>query len=138
LAGLIVFQFYRRQFFLNILLALYFLSVILFLTALPAYQREYETYVKMAPYFEKNTYQEVYLLQHSDRMVYPSFIKFYQPQTQYIKINDRKMASQVIKNLNPQKTYAVIIEGDIDGVPNLRKLPEYRFKFLTITFLSKP
>jgi hypothetical protein len=68
-------------------------------------------------------------------MIYPSFIKYYQPQTEYLKINDRREATQAIINLGG--TYAAIIEGEIDGI-NLRRLPSYRFKFLTTTFLSNP
>jgi hypothetical protein len=92
----------------------------------------------MIPYFEKNHYEKVYLIQYSDRMIYPSFIKYYQPQTDYVKIDDRREAARVIKNLNLNETYAAIIEGDIDGIANMKRLPGYRFKFLTTTFLTNP
>jgi len=138
LIGYIGFQFYRKKILLNVLLGIYFIGVILFLSALPDYQKKYETYAQMIPYFKKNRYEKVYLIQYSDRMIYPSFIKYYQPNTEYIKVNDRKEATQTIKNLNLNRTYAAIIEGDIDGVGNMKRLPGYRFKFLTTTFLSNP
>jgi 4-amino-4-deoxy-L-arabinose transferase-like glycosyltransferase len=135
LTGYIGFQFYRKKILLNVLLGIYFIGVVLFLSALPDYQNKYETYAQMIPYFQKNHYEKVYLIQYSDRMIYPSFIKYYQPQTEYLKINDRREATQAIINLGG--TYAAIIEGEIDGI-NLRRLPSYRFKFLTTTFLSNP
>jgi len=135
LIGYIGFQFYRKKKLLNILLGIHFVGVVLFLSALPDYQNKYETYAQMIPYFQKNQYEKVYLIQYSDRMIYPSFIKYYQPQTTYLKINDRREATQTIRSLSG--TYAAIIEGDIDGI-NLRRLPSYRFKFLTTTFLSNP
>ncbi len=138
LTGLILFQFYRREKLLNILLALYLVGLILFMSALPDYQSKYETYAQMVPYFKKNHYQKVYLIQYTDRMIYPSFIKFYQPESQYIKIDDRRDATRAIRNLNLKQSYAAIIEGDIDNVGNMKRLPGYRFKFLTTTFLSNP
>src|SRR6185295_7542631 len=98
-------------------LALYVATLLGILYFMPAYQKNYEFYANLIPYFKAHPQiNRVYLYGWHNEIVYPSFIKFYMPNVELVRSSDLEKARPVLAQLPYRKNEILILTAPLSGV----------------------
>jgi hypothetical protein len=127
--SMLVFIFKPQERWIKIGLGLYVATLMGILALMPAYQKNYEFYANLIPYFKAHPeIKRIHLYGWHNELVYPSFIKFYKPEVELISNSNLELARPVLRSLPYSKNEILILTAPLNGM-DLRRNSQFVFHY---------